>query len=169
MLVILFFITTSNDSGTRPVHFYHHERPLFVQLKLLQRTYCTLIKHDGRSKPCRACVGVRSLEVNEAKRGPPQQLAAWQSGYGKRLDALGFFESADAGGYTYPSELVRKAIEPSSEEDDTAWDPDRLEDGEDAEDDEAEAVVGGAEEEAREVVIPVVAQSQDPERCVEGS
>lgn len=64
---------------------------------------------------------------------------------------------------------MRKAIEPSSEEDDAAWDPDKYEDAEDAEDDEAEAVVGGAEEEAREVVIPVVVQSQDPERCVKGS
>lgn len=104
--------------------------------------------------------------MNEAKRGPPQQLSAWQSAYGKRLDALGFFESGDAGGYTYPSELVRRAVEPSSEEDDAAWDPDREEDGEDADDDEMEALAGEPEEEAPEGVLPVIAQSQDPDRYV---
>ncbi|CAN0543729.1 unnamed protein product, partial [Ectocarpus sp. 12 AP-2014] len=58
--------------------------------------------------------GGRSLEVSESKRGPPQQLSSWQSAYTRRFSALGFFESSDAGGYMYPSGLVRKNLESSS-------------------------------------------------------
>lgn len=111
------------------------------------------------------CIGVRSLEVSEAKRGPPQQLSSWQSSYTKRLDALGFFESSDLGGYTYPSELVRKSVEPSSEEDESAWDPEREEDGcEDADDDEVDEGSGETEDEVSESLPPVVPQYQDLER-----
>lgn len=107
--------------------------------------------------------GSRSLEISEAKRGPPQQLSSWQSSYTKRLDALGFFESSEAGGYTYPSELVRKNVEPSSDEDDAVWDPDREEDAcDDGDDDEADEAAGDAEEEATEVAVP--AFPQDLER-----
>lgn len=104
------------------------------------------------------CPGARSLEVSEAKRGPPQQLSSWQSAYTKRLDALGFFESSEAGGYTYPSELVRKNVDPSSDEDDAAWDPEREEDGcEEADDDEADEAPE-PEEDVAEVASPIVPQ-----------
>lgn len=108
--------------------------------------------------------GSRSLEISEAKRGPPQQLSSWQSSYTKRLDALGFFESSEAGGYSYPSELVRKNVEPSSDEDDAAWDPEREEDGcDDGDDDLADEPTGEAEEEAAPEVV-VTAFPQDLER-----
>lgn len=104
------------------------------------------------------CAGGRSLEVSENKRGPPQQLASWQSAYTKRLGALGFFESSEAGGYTYPAELVRKNVETSSDEDDAGWDPEREEDGcEEGDDDEA-ADSGETEEEVAEVGAPAVPQ-----------
>lgn len=96
--------------------------------------------------------------MSEAKRGPPQQLSSWQSAYTKRLGALGCFEGAEAGGYAYPSELVRKNVEPSSDEDDAVWDPEREEDGcEDADDDEADEA-GEADEEVAEIGTPVVPQ-----------
>lgn len=101
---------------------------------------------------------MRSLEVCEVKRGPPQQLSSWQSAYTKKLDALGFFDSSEAGSYTYPAELVRKNVEPSSDEDDAAWDPEREEDGcDDADDDEADEN-GDAEEEVAAVVAHVAPQ-----------
>lgn len=104
--------------------------------------------------------GARSLEISEAKRGPPQQLSSWQSAYTKRLDALGYFESAEPVGYSYPSELVRKNVEPSSDEDDATWDPEREEDGAedgDGDDDETEEP-GEADEELTGAVAPVVPQ-----------
>lgn len=102
----------------------------------------------------------RSLEVSEAKRGPPQQLASWQSAYTKRFSALGFFESSDAGGYTYPSELVRKNVETSSDEDEAGWDPEREEDGcEGLEGDDDEAPDSGeGEDEVAEAAPPAVPQ-----------
>lgn len=109
--------------------------------------------------------GVRSLAVSEAKRGPPRQLPSWQSAYSRRLDALGYFECADIGGYTYPSELVRTSISPSSDDEDAAWDPDRDEDGEDV-DEEMEDIALEAEEEVADVVLPAIPQGQDLERCV---
>lgn len=104
------------------------------------------------------CVAARSLEVSEARRGPPQQLASWQSAYTKRFSALGFFESSEAGGYTYPSELVRKNVETSSDEDEAGWDPEQREDGcEEGDDDEAPDS-GEVEEEVTEVAPPAVPQ-----------
>lgn len=100
----------------------------------------------------------RSLEVSEAKRGPPQQLASWQSAYTKRFSALGFFESSDAGGYTYPSELVRKNVETSSDEDEARWDPEREEDGcEEGEGDETPES-GEVEDEVAEAGPPAIPQ-----------
>lgn len=108
--------------------------------------------------PFAAFVGARSLEVSEAKRGPPQQLASWQSAYTKRFRALGFFESSEAGGYTYPSELVRKNVETSSDEDEAGWDPEREEDGcEEGDVDEAPDS-GEVEEEVTEAGPPAVPQ-----------
>lgn len=99
--------------------------------------------------------------MSEAKRGPPQQLSSWQSAYSKRLDALGLFDSSESGRYEYPSELVRKFVEPSSDEDDAVWDPNQEEDGSDeVDDDEADETVGDAEEE----LARVVPQVQDLER-----
>lgn len=105
---------------------------------------------------------MRSLEVSEAKRGPPQQLSSWQSGYTKRLDPLGFFDSANSGGYSYPPELVRRSVDPSSEEDEPSWDPDREED--EAEDDDVEDASGDVDDEASDVGPPVVYHAQDLER-----
>lgn len=105
--------------------------------------------------------GVRSLEVSEAKRGPPQQLLSWQSAYSKRLDALGLFESADFGGYVYPSELVRRSMDPSSEEDEPPWDPEREED--EADDEELDDVAAEIEDESAEIPSAVL-QGQDLER-----
>lgn len=103
-------------------------------------------------------IAARSLEVSEAKRGPPQQLASWQSAYTKRFCALGFFESSEAGGYTYPSELVRKNVEASSEEDEAGWDPERDEDAcEEGDADEAPDS-GVAEDGIAEVAPPIVPQ-----------
>lgn len=103
-------------------------------------------------------VAARSLEVSEAKRGPPQQLASWQAAYTKRFSALGFFESSEAAGYTYPSELVRKNVETSSDEDEAGWDPEREDDGcEEGDDDEAPDS-GGAEDEVAEIAPPAVLQ-----------
>ena len=115
-----------------------------------------------------APAGARSLEISEVKRGPPQQLASWQSAYTKRLDALGFLESSEAGGYAYPTELVRKHVEPSSSEEDgvALWDPDpdREEDGcEDMDDDEVDDP-GEAEDDTAELVVP--AAPQELERWV---
>lgn len=94
--------------------------------------------------------------MSEAKRGPPQQLSSWQSAYSKRLDALGFFDSSERGRYEYPSELVRKCVEPSSDEEDAVWDPERDEDGSDeVDDDEADETAGEVEEELARVVPQV--------------
>ena len=54
-------------------------------------------------------------------------------------------------------------MEPSSDEDDAVWDPEREEDAcEDGDDDEADEAAGDAEEEATEVAVP--AFPQDLER-----
>lgn len=100
----------------------------------------------------------RSLEVSEAKRGPPQQLASWQSAYAKRFSALGFFESSEAGGYAYPSELVRKNMETWSDEDEAGWDPEREEDGCEEGDDDETPDSGEVEDEVAEVAPPAVPQ-----------
>lgn len=96
--------------------------------------------------------------MSESKRGPPQQLASWQSAYTKRLCPLGFFESSDAGGYTYPSELVRKNEEGSSD-DEGGSEPDREEEAcEDGDEDEDGDSGEAAEEEAVEVPPPPAPQ-----------
>lgn len=51
----------------------------------------------------------------------------------------------------YPSELVRKNLESSSDEEETGWDPEREEDACDDGDDDDAADSGEAEEEAPEV------------------
>ncbi len=95
--------------------------------------------------------------MSEAKRGPPQQLASWQSAYTKRLSPLGFFESSDAGGYAYPSELVRKNEEGSSE-DEGGSEPEREDDacGDGDEDEDGDS--GEAEEDVVEVTPPPAPQ-----------
>ena len=115
-----------------------------------------------------APAGARSLEISEVRRAPPQQLASWKSAYTKRLDALGFFKSSEAGGYAYPTELVPKHVEPSSSEKDgvALWDPDpdREEDGcRDVEDDEVDDP-GEAENDTAEPVV--LAAPQELERWV---
>eukprot|EP00903_Cladosiphon_okamuranus_P013909 g12937.t1 len=109
----------------------------------------------------------RSLEVSEAKRGPPQQLSSWQSAYAKRFSALGFFESSEAGGYAYPSELVRKNVETWSDEDEAGWDPEREEDGCEEGDEDEPPDSGEAEDEVAEVTPPAV--PQDLERTRRGA
>lgn len=106
------------------------------------------------------CAGGRSLEVSEAKRGPPQQLSSWQSAYAKRLGALGIFDSSEGGSYTYPTELVRKNVESSSDEDEAVSDPEREEDGcDDGDGDDAEAADSGEPDEAvAEVAPPAIPQ-----------
>lgn len=78
------------------------------------------------------------------------------------MDALGYFESTDLAGYLYPSELVRRSTDPSSEEDEPAWDPDREE--EEADEDDVEDGAADADEETYDVSPPVLLQSQDLER-----
>lgn len=73
------------------------------------------------------------------------------------MSALGFFESSEAGGYTYPAELVRKNVESSSDEDEAGWDPEREDGCEEGEDDEAADSVE-AEEEVTEVAPPAIPQ-----------
>eukprot|EP00752_Nemacystus_decipiens_P009884 g8817.t1 len=135
-----------------------------------------LYKHGGDRKRAQfhlatqvsGGAAARSLEVSEAKRGPPQQLASWQSAYAKRFSALGFFESTDAGGYTYPCELVRKNVETSSDDDEAGWDPEREEDGcEDGGDDDEAADPGEVEDEAAEIAPPAI--PQDLERTRRGA
>lgn len=98
------------------------------------------------------------MEISEVERGPPQQLASWQSAYMKRLEVLGFFENSEVGGYAYPSELVRKHVEPSSSEDDGVWDAERDEDVcEELDAGEAEDT-GEAEEDTAVAVVPAAPQ-----------
>lgn len=102
--------------------------------------------------------GARSLEVTEARRGPPQQLSSWQSAYSKRLDALGFFDSSEVGSYAYPTDLVRKNIEASSDEDDANWDPEQEGDGCDEVDDDEADESGQADDDIAETVAPFIPQ-----------
>lgn len=105
-----------------------------------------------------------------AKLGPPQQLAAWQSGYSRRVDALGSFEAGDSSqpsGYAYPLELIRKDVDLPSDDDDVASEQDRDEDGgDDAGDEDADDTVAEAEDEIADSVPlhPVAVQSYDFER-----
>ncbi|CBJ26123.1 conserved unknown protein [Ectocarpus siliculosus] len=67
----------------------------------------------------------------------------------------------------YPSELVRKNLESSSDEEETGWDPEREEDGCDDGDDDDAADSGEAEEDVTEV--GPIAVPQDLERSRRGA